>query len=282
MMLRTALPAWGVALVVLTGACATAKVNYTDAVGPRYASGEAGMVPLVTPATLRVVSFNVEYALEIDSAIALLRGAPDLRGADVLLLQEMDESGVSRIAGALGMQYVYYPATLHPVHQRDFGNAILSRWPIVQDEKIILPYNGLWRKTQRAAVAATLQVGSQRVRVYDVHFAMATEQTPGHRRAQAERVIEDTRQGWDKIIVGGDMNDAGLAQVFADSGFAWPTKHEMPTSHDWRFDHIVLKGLDLASAGSTGVVSDARGASDHRPVWAVVSLGAPQALAEGR
>ncbi|MFI5210135.1 MAG: endonuclease/exonuclease/phosphatase family protein [Gemmatimonadales bacterium] len=281
MMPRFAPPAWRVALVLLTGACATAKVNYTDTVGPRYASGEAGMVPLVAPATLRVVSFNVEYAIEIDSAIALLRQDPSLRGADVLLLQEMDESGASRIAGALGMQYVYYPATVHPVYQRDFGNAILSRWPIVEDEKIILPYHGLWRKTQRAAVAATLQVGSQRIRVYDVHFAMATEQTPGHRRAQAERVIDDSR-GWDRIIVGGDMNDAGMAQVFADSGFTWPTKHEMPTSHDWRFDHIVLRGLDLATVGSTGVVSDVHGASDHRPVWAVVRLDAPLSLAKGR
>jgi len=279
---RITLPAWRVALVILTGACATAKVNYSDAVGPRYASGEAGMVPLVTPATFRVVTFNVEYALEIDSAIALLRVNPALRGADVLLLQEMDEPGASRIAGALGMQYVYYPATMHPVHQRDFGNAILSRWPIVEDEKIVLPYHGLWRKTQRAAVAATLQVGSQQLRVYNVHFAMATEQTPGHRRAQADAVIANTRQGWDKVIVGGDMNDPGMAEVFADSGFAWPTKHEMPTSHDWRFDHIVLKGLQLASADSTGVVRDVHGASDHRPVWAVVSLEAPQRLAEGR
>jgi endonuclease/exonuclease/phosphatase family metal-dependent hydrolase len=282
MTFRIASLAWRVALLLLAGACATAKVNYSDAVGPRYASGEAGMVPLVAPATFRVVSFNVEYALEIDSAVALLKGNAALRGADVLLLQEMDETGASRIAGALGMQYVYYPATVHPVYQRDFGNAILSRWPIVEDEKIVLPYYGMWRKTERAAVAATLQVGSQRIRVYDVHFAMATEQTPGHRRAQADRVIADSRLGWDKVIVGGDMNDAGMAQVFADSGFAWPTKHEMPTSHDWRFDHIVLNGLELAAPDSTGVVSDVHGASDHRPVWAVVALDTPRPLAQGR
>ena len=117
------------------------------------------MVPLVAPATLRVVTFNVEYAIAIDSAIALLRHDPALRGADVLLLQEMDEPGTLGSPGALGMQYVYYPATVHPVIQRDFGNAILSRWPIVEDEKIILPHHGWWRKTERAAVAATLQVG---------------------------------------------------------------------------------------------------------------------------
>lgn len=240
------------------------------------------MVPLVAPATLRVVTFNIEYAIAIDSAIGLLRHDAALRGADVILLQEMDEPGTRAIAQSLGMQYVYYPATVHPVIQRDFGNAILSRWPIVEDEKIILPHHGWWRKTERAAVAATLQVGNQRIRVYDVHFAMVTEQTPGHRQDQAEAVIADSRQGWDKAIIGGDLNDPGLGQLFADSGFAWPTREEMPTRNDWRFDHILLKGLDLAEAGSTGVVNDVHGASDHKAVWAVVSLGEPEHLAAGR
>ena len=269
-------------MVGLISGCATATLNYSDTSGPRYAGGEAGMVPLVAPAALRVVTFNIEYAIAIDSAIGLLKHDPALRGADVLLLQEMDESGTRRIAEGLGMQYVYYPATVHPVVKHDFGNAILSRWPIVEDDKIILPHNGWWRKTERAAVAATLQVGNQRIRVYDVHFAMVTEQTPGHRQAQAEAVIADSRLGWDKVIVGGDLNDPALGQVFADSGFTWPTRSEMPTRHEWRFDHILLKGLALESAGSTGVVTDVRGASDHKAVWAVVSLGPPEHLALGR
>ena len=240
------------------------------------------MVPLLAPAALRVVTFNIEYAIAIDSAIGLLKHDPALRGADVILLQEMDEPGTRGIAEALGMQYVYYPATVHPVIKRDFGNAILSRWPIVEDEKIILPHNGWWRKTERAAVAATVQVGTQRIRIYDVHFAMVTEQSPGHRRSQAEAVIADSRLGWDKVIVGGDLNDAGLGELFADSGFTWPTQGEMPTRSEWRFDHIFLKGFDLAAGSSSGVVGDVHGASDHKAVWAVVSLDAPPHFAEAR
>lgn len=259
-------------LASLLAGCATSRMNYSDAAGPRYAGGEAGYLPLLPPASLKVVTFNVQYAEAIDSAIALLEQDSKLKGADLLLLQEMDEPGARRIAEGLGMHYVYYPATVHPATNRDFGNAILSRWPIVEDEKVLLPYHGWWRGTQRAAVGATLQVGTERIRVYSVHFAMATEQWPSHRRAQADAVIANSRQGWDRVIIGGDVNDVGMGEIFADSGFAWPTRHEAPTKHTWQFDHIFLEGLELNTPESTGVVTNVRGASDHKAVWAVVSL----------
>ena len=273
---------WMVALAGLVGGCASARINYTGIEGPRYTGSDAGSAPSAAPTALRVVTFNVQYARAVDSAIALLQQHPSLRSADVVLLQEMDESATQRIAAALEMRYVYYPATVHPVTDRDFGNAILSRWPIVQDEKLVLPYHGLWRRTQRAAVAATLQVGSERIRVYNVHFAMVTEQWRGHRRAQAERVIEDSRRGWDKVIVGGDINDSGLGRLFATAGFSWPTRNESPTGHGWLLDHIFYRGFHPDSTEAAGVVDDVRGASDHKAVWAVVTLPAPGSPAHGR
>jgi hypothetical protein len=49
----------------------------------------------------------------VDRAIALLASEPALRGADVLLLQEMNGEATRRIAEALGPWYVYYPAFFH-------------------------------------------------------------------------------------------------------------------------------------------------------------------------
>ena len=76
---------------------------------------------------------------------------------------------------ALGMNYVYYPALLHPVPKKNFGNAILSRWPIVDDEKLILPSKSMTRGGQRVAVAATVVVGTERVRVFAVHLSTILE-----------------------------------------------------------------------------------------------------------
>src|SRR5688500_12753798 len=72
--------------------CPTGR-NYPNPDGPRYAGGTAVATgPASKNATaLRVISFNIEYALRMDSAIAVLAGDPALRNADVILLQEMDE-----------------------------------------------------------------------------------------------------------------------------------------------------------------------------------------------
>ena len=52
----------------------------------------------------------------------------------------MDEPGARAFADSLGFGYVYFPATLHPVTGRDFGNAVLSRFPIEDERKIVLPF----------------------------------------------------------------------------------------------------------------------------------------------
>jgi len=253
----------------------TTRLNYTDPAGPRYAGGAVSTVPAaaeVTPARLRVVTMNVEYGLRVDSAIAVLTEDSAVRNADVVLLQEMDERGTARIASVLGAQYVYYPSHVSPVAGRDFGNAILSRWPIVADEKLVLPHAGYLRRTRRSAVEATLQVGSDRIRVYNVHFAMMTELVPWARVEQVRTVLADASRSPDPVIVGGDLNSHGLGGLFAEQGFSWPTRNQPPTHLVWSFDHLFLRGLRLAGGSATGVVENVRGASDHKPVWAEVSL----------
>ena len=65
-------------------ACATGR-NYPDPEGPRYAGGRA-IAPSEENATaLRVVSFNIEYGIRVDSAIAVLTNDAALRNADVIL-----------------------------------------------------------------------------------------------------------------------------------------------------------------------------------------------------
>ncbi len=269
-----------VLLVALGQGCARTTQNYTDPMGPRYAGGPGSTSASgPQPATLRVITFNVEYASAIDSAISLLGSDPALREADLLLLQEMDEPGTRRIADGLGLNYVYYPATLHPVPHHDFGNAILSRWPLVDDRKIILPHRGWMRGTQRAAVTAVMMVGDLPVQVYSVHLAMMTEATGAQRRAQARVILEDALRAPGPVIIGGDLNSDGVGEVFSRGGMLWPTRLEPPTKTKWfRFDHLFFRGLGAPERIRTGVVAGTRGASDHRPVWAVANLAAPPSL----
>src|SRR5918992_5818301 len=147
----------GLALLLVLGACRTGR-NYTSAEGPRYAGGTRAAADGENQGTvtLRVASFNIEFSQKVDSAIAVLRREPGLRDADVLLLQEMTARATEAVATALGLWYVYYPAIYHYRTKRDMGNAILSRWPIIDDKKIVLPHRSRFVGTQRIATGATL------------------------------------------------------------------------------------------------------------------------------
>jgi endonuclease/exonuclease/phosphatase family metal-dependent hydrolase len=271
------------ALVLLAalgcGTACRAAVNYAAPDGPRY----IGSVPPVRadlpqrgPDTVRVVTFNIKFALHVDRAAELLRSIPTLYPADIVALQEMDELGVRTLAAALGMSYVYYPATVHPRTGRDFGNAILSRWPIMGDRKIVLPHLGRFHRAGRAAVGATVLVGAIPVWVYSLHLGTQFEIGPGSKREQVRAVLRDAAN-YPRVIVAGDMNSHGIGREFVAHAYRWPTEHQPGTDHFFNWDHIFLLGL--GDPPSSGVVRDNHKASDHRPVWAVVSLGASPAPA---
>ncbi len=253
----------------LLAACSVARLNYTDPLAPRYAGGAPAAAARAD--TLTVVAFNLQNAQHVDRAIRLLTATEALHDAGVLLLQEMDEPGTRLIAEALGLEFVYYPSVVSSSTHRDFGNAILSRYPIEMDRKILLPHRSRLRHTQRAAVGATIRIGETRVRIYSVHLATMVENGPGARREQLAAVLEDAER-YPRVILGGDFNSGSVPEIALASGFVWPTSRLGGTRAIWDMDHVLVRGLELAGEPAVGKVRDVRGASDHRPVWARVLI----------
>jgi len=266
--MRRASSILGLAVLALALLSCARTFNYVDPSTPRYANSR--QAPADPEPAIRIVSFNIQYSRHIDEAIHLLQEDPQLRDADLVLLQEMDEVGTERIADALSFNYVYYPAVLHPTPKHDFGNAILSRWPIRDDRKIILPHLAMLRKSQRIATAGTVTIQGLPVRVYSLQLALPFLVSGKGRREQLETVLADTLGGPERVIIAGDLNSHGIGDVIARAGFSWPTEHLGATSHHLDLDHIFVKGFLPAGEPAAGAVHDNRGASDHRPVWTVV------------
>ncbi|HSG09005.1 MAG TPA: endonuclease/exonuclease/phosphatase family protein [Longimicrobiales bacterium] len=259
--------AFALALLVVACGCNTGLV-YPDPVGPRFFEPLPGPPPEATwRDTLLVVSFNVENSQEIDSALAVLTTEPDLSGPDIVLLQEVDEHAARRMAAMLSMGFIYYPAILRKATGRNFGNAVLSRWPVVDDEKLILPHLAIFGRTQRIATAATVQVGSTAIRVYSVHLATPPNLALPERQDQMRAVLRDAARH-PHVIIGGDLNGGSLGNLAVERGFAWPTRDGPRTVLFGRWDHIFFKGLLAPDHGASGTIRDNRGASDHLPVWA--------------
>ena len=252
-------------LAVALAGCATAR-NYTDPDGPRFAGQFAG-TPSVRP--IRVVSFNIKYGRNVTGAAELLRSDPRLKDADVIALQEMDETGVEYLARTLGLNYVYYPAAMRSADHRNFGNAILSPWPIEDDVKILLPHLSRFRRMQRIAVAATVRIrGDVPVRVFSVHFETPAGASAAAKRDQARALVERT-EGYPRVLVAGDFNGRGfIERIFTPVGFRWLTRDVGHTISRFSWDHLLARGLRPLGCASVGSAPNALKVSDHIPVWA--------------
>ena len=217
---------------------------------------------------LRLATFNLYFADRLDRALRVAAEEPFLAGADLLALQEADADAAHRMADRLGLSVAYHAAARHPRTGRDFGPALLSRWPIQEHRRLELPHSGL-HGLPRIAVAATVLVRGQPVLAYSVHFGTMREILPGQQAAQARVVLEDAARRPGPAVVAGDLNRKGLGRLFVEQGWSWLTRDVGRTHLVWSFDHVFVRGLNHGRAAS-GSVRAALGASDHRAVWAEI------------
>jgi endonuclease/exonuclease/phosphatase family metal-dependent hydrolase len=256
--------------LVVTAGCASAR-NYEQPDGPILV-GPAVSHPtsLRRSSEIRLVTFNIEFGQHVDKAAILLSRYGPLHGADVICLQEMDEPGTATLARVLEMNYVYIPSAIHPSPDRDFGVAILSRWPIEDARKVPLPHEHRFRKLRRAAAAATVLAPIGPLRVYSVHLETAFGLWRGkHRREQARAILHDAMDWPGPIVIAGDFNGRAGADEIAKAGYVWLTERLHKDAFLFDFDHMLVRGLCTVGDRPAGKARDEIGASDHRPVWAV-------------
>ena len=262
-------------LAAAAGAGCAHTMNYLDPAGPRYEDALAGPeVPGVCADPARpftAVTFNIEYGKKIDGAIDVLRSEQGVKDADVIFLQEMNAAGVKRVAAALSMNYLYFPSGVHPLAKQEFGTAVLSRWPLEGGRKIVLPHQAFGTNLRRSVTQATVRCGAQRIEVMSVHLPSPPAVSHDQRENQIETILVSARSIPHPVIVAGDFNARWVGSLFEKAGFAWPTKNLPGTASVlWmrkKFDHVFVRGLAPARDGQPAGVGNARGSSDHHPVW---------------
>jgi endonuclease/exonuclease/phosphatase family metal-dependent hydrolase len=259
----------GVGTAVAIAACAQAT-NLLNPTTPAFSGEYAPRIPDTSiTSSIRIVAFNIKLARRINRAVEVLR-SDSLRDADILALEEMDDSGVDRIARALRLNYVYYPGSIHPTDHRYFGPAILSRWPIERSWKLFLPHKSRLRHQQRTATVAELRLRGRRIRVYAVHLETPFRFSDAARRDQVTTILADAAAFDGPVVIAGDFNSYAIGWFLMRHGYRWLTARLDPTISIFSWDHIFVRHLARSRPPSAGVVRQVHGASDHRPVWAVV------------
>jgi len=225
--------------------------------------------------TVKVVSYNIAFGEQVDQAIQDLVGLEELQGTDLFLLQEMDEVGTARIARALGCSFVYYPAWIHEHHGRYFGNAILSRWPLDEGDRIVLPHENPKDGQRRIAVRARADIHGVSVWVYSVHTETPWLSTP-KRADQLDAVLEAIDETQAYVIVGGDFNTltpssvTELEEKFRQAGMQRASNLAEPSLPlyllDFTLDHIFTRGMAVLATGA----AEEAVAGDHLPIWVTI------------
>lgn len=213
-----------------------------------------------------------------------------------MLLQEVD-SGAKRsrgdrqvdvLADALGFAHRTWAPNVEVRGGGEYGNAILSRFPIVETHNIDLTQKFKKRRsslfarvrvsemvsaaiaTAAPAIGGVATNAAFELDVYNVHLGLAEYE----RKRQIKQLIPHLSQER-PVIVGGDMNDVwnSLAPTLRDVGFLdSPAAATFPAWAPMRaLDRFFARGavIDTAARCDSPL---ARVASDHRPLMAAFRL----------
>lgn len=231
------------------------------------------------PTAIRIGSYNIHHGAGTDGVRDLDRIADALASEriDLIALQEVDRlaerSGrvdqAKALGASLGFQHVFGRSI--PLGDGEYGNAVLSRWPIRSSTVHALPNPS--GGEQRTVLEVLIEVPDGRtVTLLATHFDHSSR---ANRMAQAEWVIEHSKSVPGAVVLLGDLNaEPGsstmttLATAFEATdrtGFTYPAG--VP---DRRIDWILPCADDVAPLEDRVVPEPV--ASDHRPLWLDVEI----------
>ncbi|MDT7516405.1 endonuclease/exonuclease/phosphatase family protein [Rhodoferax mekongensis] len=242
--------------------------------------------------TLRVVTYNIHKGVQGLGPLRRLEihnlsHAMQLMDADVLCLQEVrklhhrearhfphwPQAPQADYLAPAGYEAIYRTnaITRHGEH----GNALLSKWPVVQHQHEDMSDH---RLEQRGLLHVELDVAGQRVHVLVVHLGLIRAGR-GRQLQQLTQFIQREIPPDVPLLVAGDFNDlpAWVARQLAPAGLKAPVSKPCVTFPSRlplvQLDHVLARGLTPVSATAPRGMSWAR-MSDHLPLiteWQLAS-----------
>lgn len=234
--------------------------------------------------TTKLMTYNIHSCIGMDGKLDPVRIADVIRdtGAETVAMQEVDklterigyvdQSAV--IAKELNYHYLFGKAINRS--KGDYGNALLSRYPLEQIDNFEIPTLGEPRRVLVAKVNAPVPYY-----VLATHFTYQTEADKV--RVECARIIKaylDKHPQYRPVFLMGDLNAAPereSIQTLRDSGFrvfndARPKMLSFPARKPRiLLDYIAEYPANSVKFKSVCVVNEAV-ASDHRPVLVKVIL----------
>ena len=245
-----------------------------------------------SPTEIKLLQYNIRWRSgdDLQTLIKLFQSDPEIGNARILALQEVDRrkkrSGNNNtaklIADELGMHYAWAaPPAPKPTDEEETGVALLSVYPLTDVHRIVLPNKGPNGRS-RVALGATVELDSQRWRVYSAHTE--TRIPVSKKLEQFKAVLDDLASYPTNMpaIIMGDLNtwepnaDGKTNKFFSDAGLKTPFGGEATFRRrvlfvpiELKLDWVWLRGLEAANCGIDRKVE----VSDHFPLWTTIKIG---------
>lgn len=261
-----------------------------DGLAPAMAANAAGVEPVGERIIrIRVMTLNIHHGEGLDGRVDLARLAQLIRHwqPDLVGLQEVDRNWGARsnfqdqaawLAGEVGMQYAFAPALRRPSllgSEAGFGNALLSRYPLLESRVVTLPRQGT--REDRSLLIAQVKLPGQVIQVGVTHLGLSREERIGHVRI----ILDELKRANLPTVLMGDWNDRpdapevvavtfhlqdvvaaiGQSEAREQATFRYDSPDGRPNV---RIDYIFVSGdfqVEAVQTVETGV-------SDHLPVVA--------------
>lgn len=235
-----------------------------------------GDEPSSEPApTLRVMSYNIHHGRGMDEKINLKRLADVILAskADLVALQEVDNKAsrsgsvdqAAELARLTGMHGVFGKQI--DLGGGEYGQAILSRFPISNAKVHLLPGKPEWE--QRIAFSVEVAHPKQKMTFVTTHFNHLNDE---NRIEQAETINELAEEWHHPVILAGDLNALPRSEPLQVLEKKWvnaasgPDLFTFPAKHPGRqLDYVLFTGKDAFEVLKSEVIPESV-ASDHRPV----------------
>lgn len=232
---------------------------------------------------MKLMTFNTQHCLNfIEQKIdfEIMAAAIKQCGADIVGLNEMRDKGedadyeaqTANLARLTGLENHYFAKAIDVRGANPYGNALLSKYPIINAETIKIPdpdpKTGTGYYESRCLLKAKLEGG---ITVLVAHFGLNGDEQENAVSTVLENLADE------KCILMGDFNTTpdntvlepirkrmtDVAEFFDAPMLSWPSD-----TPEMKIDYIfVSKDIEVVSADIPEIV-----ASDHRPHTATLNI----------
>jgi endonuclease/exonuclease/phosphatase family metal-dependent hydrolase len=238
------------------------------------------------PIQVRVLSYNIHHGEGVDRKLDLQRIARIIKSVepDIVALQEVDKKTMrtNKVDQPAGLAKL---TEMNVVFERNiefeggqYGNAILSKWPIKKHKNHHLP--SMDDGEQRGVLLAEIQPTGWNTPIYFLATHLDHRPNDKERMASSEMINKLIQNREDApAILAGDLNDTPDSRTLSRLGKSWQRANRkvMPTvpvtQPKRQIDYILFRPVNRWKTIEVRVLDEAV-ASDHRAIFAVLELNA--------